>query len=309
MISSMEVIAVIPAYRSSKTIVDVVKVALKWVDLIIVVDDACPEKTGDFVKSLDRVVLITRPVNGGVGAATKDGIEKALEFGPSVILKLDSDGQMDPNLIPTLVDPILKEKADYAKGTRFDSPEDLEGMPAVRLIGNAILSLITKFSSGYWTVNDPTNGFVAMSREIADNLSWGKIDNRYFFESDLLFRIRLLGARVAQFAMRSNYGTETSSLRPFRVVVPFMWKHVRNQVKRHVYMYFVKEWNQGTIYLVASFAALITGVSAGIHAFFQSQLGPVGTGTSVLASIGFILWVQLIAQFFTVEANSEPRAV
>lgn len=304
----MKIVAVIPAYRARNTIDKVVAQALKVFDHVIVVDDDCPEKSGMVVENLSsNLTTLFRKKNGGVGAATKTGIQEALDLGAEVIVKIDSDGQMDPSLAPLLTEPIIAGQADLCKGTRFDSPEDLEGMPLLRLVGNSALSLINKFSSGYWSVNDPTNGFVALSAKLARDLRWEKISDDYFFESDLLFRSRLLGARVSQMRMRSVYGSEKSGLKPLKVLIPFLVKHLRNQLKRLIYMYFVREWNLGTIYVLASLLSLGVGLVASLSAFQQAEVGSVGTGTAVLSSLGFILWVQFSTQFIAVDVTSEPR--
>ena len=300
-------VCVIPTFMASGTIREVALETAKHCDFVVVVDDKCPDSSGLLVQDLDkRIVLVRRSENGGVGSATKAGIAIALEMDADVVVKLDSDGQMNPALIPDLINPILNHESDFVKGTRFDSPEDLEGMPKVRLLGNSFLSLVSKFSSGYWSVNDPTNGFVAMSRQLAESLKWEKIDNRYFFESDLLFRNRLIGAKVSQLRMKSVYGSEVSNLKPLKVAFPFMVKHFRNAIKRILYLYFIREWSLGTLYLLGGFFTLATAVIASISALNQAHLGPVGTGTAVLASLGFILWVQFTTQFLTVDLSSEP---
>ena len=81
-------------------------------------------------------------------------------------MKVDGDGQMDPAEIPSLVAPVLSGEADYVKGNRFWELEGLAAMPAARLVGNAVLSFVTKFSTGYWNVFDPTNGFTALHRAV-----------------------------------------------------------------------------------------------------------------------------------------------
>lgn len=304
----MKCIAVIPAYRASKTIREVVLSAMEFCHAVVVVDDACPERSGDCVADLSgRVFVLRKANNGGVGAATKFGVIKAIELGAEVIVKVDADGQMDPALIPKLIETIDRGEADFAKGTRFDTPEDLESMPKLRLIGNSALTLINKFTSGYWSINDPTNGFIALSSELATQLQWKKIADDYFFESDVLFRARLIGARISQMRMPAIYKGERSYLRPAKIIFPFLKGHVVNFVKRIIYMYFVREWNLGTIYLVSSFIALGLAASASYFAIQQSLIGSVGTGTAVLASLGFILWVQFVSQFLTVDMTSEPR--
>ena len=304
----MKVVCVIPTFMASGTIREVAVESAKHCDLVVVVDDKCPDSSGLLVADLDkRIHLVRRSENGGVGAATKTGIAIALEMDADVIVKLDSDGQMNPALIPDLINPILNHESEFVKGTRFDSPEDLEGMPRVRLIGNSFLSLINKYTSGYWTVNDPTNGFIAFNRRFAEEISWQKVDDGYFFESDLLFRARLISTRITQMRMRSIYRGEKSSLRPLRQVLPFTWKHFRNQFKRIIYLYFVREWNLGTIYFLTGGVSLGIAIASSVSALTQAQYGSVGTGTAVLASLGYILWVQFTTAFLTVDVSSEPK--
>lgn len=282
--------------------------ALKYSSQVVVVDDACPDNSGQAVLGVhDSITVLFRAENGGVGAATKTGVREAQRLGADIIVKLDADGQMNPNLIPQLIEPLISGEVDFRKGTRFDSPEDLEGMPRVRLIGNSFLSLINKFSSGYWTVNDPTNGFLALSKETHKSLNWDKISNGYFFESDLLFRARLIGTRISQMRMKSVYSEEISSLKPLQMVIPFASKHLRNQVKRIAYMYFVREWNLGTIYLMAGLVSLGVGIGASVNALLVQTGYPIFTGTAVLASLGYVLWVQFSTAFLTVDVASEPN--
>ena len=290
------------------TVASVARSSLEYASEVVVVDDACPENSGLSAAGLDRrITVIYREKNGGVGAASKTGIEVALLNNADLIVKLDADGQMDPSLIPNLISPLISGTSDMAKGTRFDSPEDLEGMPKLRLIGNSALTLINKFTTGYWSLNDPTNGFIALTNRLAKELKWEKVSDNYFFESDLLFRARLVGARISQMRMKSVYENERSGLKPMRVAFPFLLSHAKNQFKRIIYMYFVREWSLGTIYLLSSAVALIVGVVASVSAFQQSLVGTVGTGTAVLASLGFILWVQFVTQFLTMDVTSEPK--
>ena len=97
-----------------------------------------------------------------MSGAIRSAYKKALDDGMDIIVKVDGDGQMDPSLIPLFTTPIEKRHADYTKGNRFFQPASLRQMPAIRLIGNAALSIINKFSSGYWSIMDPTNGYTAI---------------------------------------------------------------------------------------------------------------------------------------------------
>ena len=91
----------------------------------------------------------------GVGGAMVSGYKQARKENMDIVIKLDADGQMDPSLIPHFIAPILEGRADYTKGNRFYHPDWLEDMPIVRLMGNAILSFLSKISTGYWNIFDP----------------------------------------------------------------------------------------------------------------------------------------------------------
>jgi dolichol-phosphate mannosyltransferase len=176
--------------------------------------DCCPDGSGSFVESNcrdERVVVLRNAKNQGVGAAVVRGYEAAIEDGIDVIVKIDGDGQMDPSLIPDFVAPITAGEADYTKGNRFFDLERVRGMPKVRLFGNAALSFMTKLSSGYWDIFDPTNGYTAIHRDVARHLPFRKISQRYFFETDMLFRLNTLRAVVVDIPMNAKYGDEVSN--------------------------------------------------------------------------------------------------
>lgn len=201
---------VIPCYNVARHIAAVLGEIGPECERVYAVDDGSTDETVAEVLRVAnadaRIVLLRREANGGVGAAVKTGYRQALADGLTVVVKLDGDGQMAPSDIAKMVAPIADGRADYTKGNRFFSPELLRGMPAVRLIGNALLSFITKLSSGYWNIFDPTNGFTAISAAVLARLPEEKIADRFFFESDMLFRLYLLYARVVDVPLPARYG-------------------------------------------------------------------------------------------------------
>ena len=220
----MKIGVVIPCYKVSMQILAVIGGLDPQVDKIYVVDDCCPEQTGEMVRtncSDPRVTVLRNAVNLGVGGATKTGYQAALADGIDIVVKLDGDGQMDPNEIPRLVKPILTHRADYTKGNRFFRLDDLTEMPKLRLIGNSMLSLINKLTSGYWQMMDPTNGYTAIHKAALSALPLHKVENRYFFESDMLFRLGIERAVIVDVPMRARYGGEKSNLKISRVAREF----------------------------------------------------------------------------------------
>ena len=248
----MKICVVIPAYKVASTLAKVVSDIGPEVSNIIVVDDNCHEKSGHVLQKQSndsRLEVIIRTENGGVGAAVKTGYEKALQLGADVIVKLDGDGQMPPARIKDLIEPIVSGKADYSKGNRFFEVEAIKKMPKNRIFGNLVLSFMTKLSSGYWHIFDPNNGFTAISRTTLQRLPIQKIDNRYFFESDMLFRLNLNRAVVADVFMPAIYANEVSSLKIRKILFEFPLKHFKNLLKRIIYSYYIIEFNLASIEL------------------------------------------------------------
>ena len=308
----MQVHVVIPAYRVEPQILDVLSRLGKEIHKVWVVDDNCPNGSGELVQAKNkdkRVSVIFNRENLGVGGATVAGYRKALENGADIVVKVDGDGQMHPEDIPTLIKPILLGEVDYTKGNRFDSLQELKNMPWLRILGNAALSLLSKASSGYWSVNDPTNGFTAVHLSALERVDFEKLSRRYFFESDMLFRLNLAGAVVRDVSLPARYGAEVSGLRISRVIFEFPWKHARNHAKRIGYRYYLREWSVGSIELVAGLGLLGTGavfgVSSTLSAFERSQA--ITAGQVTFASLTIILGFQLLLSFIGYDIQSEPK--
>ena len=307
-----DIAVVIPCFRVTEHILQVLSRIGPEVSQIFVVDDSCPENSGDLVEKYSndkRVKVLRHRENQGVGGAVITGYRASLEAGADIVVKVDGDGQMDPALIPTLVSPILAGDADYAKGNRFDSLEDLYEMPWVRIFGNAALSLWSKQSTGYWRITDPTNGFTAIHRQTLENIHLDKLRKTYFFESDMLFRLSIINAVVTDVPMKALYGDEKSHLKIRKVLVEFPIRHVINTLKRIFYRYYLREWSIASIELPVGFGLLIFGAWFGITSFLEaSGAGRETTaGQVTVAAIGIILGVQLLLSFLAFDISSEPK--
>lgn len=303
---------VIPAYRVREKILPLLARIGSEVAQIFVVDDACPEGSGAEVVSTcrdRRVVVLVHDQNQGVGGAVMTGYRRAIEAGADVVIKLDGDGQMDPALIPQFVAPIVEGRADYTKGNRFYNIEDLRAMPRVRLVGNAVLSFMTKLSSGYWNVFDPTNGFTAISCPVLAHLPFDKIARRYFFESDVLFRLGTLQAVVLDVPMTAIYEDEISNLRIRRVFFQFLRGHANNFFKRIFYSYFLRGFSTASIELIVGVVFLLFGTVFGMWQWIISVDSgrPAATGIVMLAALPIILGVQLLLSFLAFDIAASPN--
>lgn len=303
---------VIPAYKVKAHVLKVIAKVGPEVGRVYVVDDACPEQSGKFVQAEckdPRVTVLFHDANQGVGGATLTGFVRAWKDGANIAVKLDGDEQMDASLIPLLVRPIAEGKADYAKGNRFFSPEFLSRMPSFRLLGNSALSFISKISSGYWRVMDPTNGFLAIETRLLGVLPVDKIDRTYFFESDMLFRLNTIRAVVADVPMRAVYGSETSNLKIWKILVPFTFKHTRCFIKRMLYNYILRDFNLGSVQGIAGVALTAFGTIFGLSAWrANADLGRVSpVGTVMVAALPVLVGIQLILSAINYDILSEPR--
>lgn len=302
---------VIPCYGIGESILGLIARIGPEASRIYIVDDACPSHTAESVEkgTADRRVQVLRhATNQGVGGAVITGYRRALEDGCDIAIKIDGDGQMDPALIPRFILPILEKRADYTKGNRFYYVETVREMPWLRLRGNIILSFLTKISSGYWRIFDPTNGYTAIHCKVLQHLPLDKIARDYFFESDMLFRLGLLRAKVLDISMQSVYGDEKSNMRIARVIPGFLAAHLRNFGKRVIYSYFMRDFQMVSVGILFGIPMILFGVIFGI---VQWSLGSVegvlaSPGTVMLASLPILIGSELLLLAIGQDINNQP---
>lgn len=312
MTTSNTIAVVIPSYRVKAHVLDVIARIGDEVARIYVVDDACPEGSGAFVSEHchdPRVTVMTHAVNKGVGGAVMTGYKAAIDGAATIIVKVDGDGQMRPELIPKFVAPIIAGQADYTKGNRFYDLTHIRRMPAARLLGNAVLSFMAKLSTGYWGLFDPTNGFTAIHARVARRIDFDKVSERYFFETDILFRLNIVRAVAVDVPMDAVYGEERSSLRISRILGEFLFKHACNLGKRLFYNYFLRDMTVASLQLVFGTLLLAFGlVFGGYHWAHGMAMGtPTSAGTVMLAALPTLAGLQMLLAFIAFDVASQPR--
>lgn len=302
---------VIPSYKVRAHVLDVIARMPPKVQRIYVVDDQCPQQSGQFVQEQcrdPRVRVLFHDENQGVGGAVSTGYRAALEEGMDIVVKVDGDGQMDPALIPHFTRPIERGRADYTKGNRFYRPESLKGMPPIRLFGNAALSFINKLSTGYWSIMDPTNGYTAIHTAVLRELPLHKLERRYFFETDMLYHLNTMRAVVHDVPMDAVYADEESSLKVSKVLPEFMVKHVNRFFKRYVYLYLLRDFNIGSLYSLLGVVLCGLGVVFGGWAWLRSLTTgqPATSGTVMLAALPLIIGIQFLIAFLHHDVERVP---
>lgn len=303
---------VIPCYKVTRHILGVIAAIGREVWRIYVIDDKCPDESGNYVAANctdPRVVVLRHEVNQGVGGAVITGYQAAISIGAQVIVKIDGDGQMDPAQISYFTRPILDGKADYTKGNRFFNVEYLASMPKIRILGNSFLSLVNKFSSGFWDVMDPTNGYTAIHVGALRLMGFEKVDRRYFFEADILFRLNTVRAVVKDIPLAAHYENQTSSMNLVLVAIQFPWKYLRIFVKRIFYNYFLRDFNAGTVELCLGLPMVIFGLFYGAVFWARSNLSGVeaSSGSVMVAALPILLGFQLLISFINYDISNVPK--
>jgi glycosyltransferase involved in cell wall biosynthesis len=300
---------VVPCYKVRAHILDVIAKAPPWVEGIVCVDDACPEKSGEYIEQNakdPRVVVVKLAQNQGVGGATMAGYREAIARGGQVLVKVDGDDQMDLGYMPHLVAPILLGEADYAKGNRFTSISHLATMPGVRVFGNAALSFAAKLSTGYWNIFDPTNGYTAIEAQVARMAIEKRVSRRFFFETDLLYHLGTLRAVVRDVPMPARYGGEVSNLRIGAIIGPFALKHVTNFLQRALGQYFVRDFNAASLEMVFGIVFMLFGLGYAGHYLSVRHTGAASPGVVMAAALPVMLGAQLLMQALNFDVLNVP---
>lgn len=242
---------VVPAYNEEAFVGGVVRDLPSFVDQVYLVDDASTDDTWAAIRgvterqatvgadagsdaaslavtdgfgrsSLDgrtaeyetvgRVTRIRHAENRGAGGAIKTGYLAALDDGIDVIATIDGDGQMDPSLLPRLLDPVVEGRAGYAKGNRFADTNVAREMPPFRLFGNLLLTGLTRIATGYWKLSDPQNGFTAVSREALLDAEIESLWEYYGYMNQLMARLNAADVTIADVPVPTTYGNEESGI-------------------------------------------------------------------------------------------------
>jgi glycosyltransferase involved in cell wall biosynthesis len=311
MIENRRIAVIIPAYRVGGKIERVISSMPDCVDQVIVVDDASPDDVSPRVEQMahPKVQLLRHTKNKGVGGATISGMKAALEWGADILVKCDGDGQMEPEHIPLLIEPLVSGLAEYAKGSRFQHYDALRTMPKCRFLGNVCLTFLTKMAAGYWNVLDPVNGFIAVRADVLKRLNLNAIAPRYFFEIDMLIRLNILEARVIDVPLPARYGDETSTLSIPHTLVGFPGRLLAGLIRRVFWRYLINDVSPVAVF--ACFGLLLTGfgVAFGGYHWIHNAIHSIPTpiGTVILAALPTILGFELLLQAVVLDIQNTPR--
>jgi glycosyltransferase involved in cell wall biosynthesis len=310
----LEICVVIPAFNEEHAIADVIKSVPRFVDHILVVNDASTDGTGRIAKKCakqdSRIEVITRERRGGVGAAIISGHMRALELKADVVAIMAGDGQMDPKHLHLLIDKIV-EGYDYAKGNRFLISGHLAPMPKYRIVGNIILSFVSKASSGYWNIFDHDNGYTVIRTTTLRRLPLSQLASNYNFERDMLVQLNIIGARVADVPMESKYPDRYSKIHLYSFIPKTSLFMIRRYFRRIFVKYLYNDVRPFGVLFLPGFLMFVWGFLYGDFLAYQRYFNPQhqspSTGTVMLAIVPLFIGIQLLLFAFVLDVLEAPR--
>jgi glycosyltransferase involved in cell wall biosynthesis len=304
---------VVPAYDEETLIATTLGGIPPLVDRIIVVDDGSSDRTSECALETGdpRVEVLSHERRSGVGAATLTGYRKAMAEELDVVVVMNGDNQMDPEDLPTLVEPVARGEVDYAKANRLATGQAWQLIPKTRFFGNAVLSMLTKIASGYWHVADSQSGYTVVSREMLERLDLDRVYTSYGFPNDMLVHLNVWNARVRDFPSRPIYGVGERSNMRYRHVVPrIAWLLVRGFFWRLWEKYVKRDFHPLVFFYVMGFIATVAGVLLGLVVVGYRIAGySIPIATVVLVALLVISGLQftLFAMWFDMESNKDLR--
>jgi glycosyltransferase involved in cell wall biosynthesis len=228
---------VIPAKNEALHIGDVLLHLPKGVDLAVVVDDRSTDDTAQVARNVDapcEVVVLSGP-GEGVGAAIDTGHQYLLGHlrQPFVSVVMAGDGQMNPNDMDDLLEPILAGRADHVKGNRKSHPEGFNRMPVLRQWASSLLAFFTTLAAGQ-RVQDPQCGYTATSSEVLNQWPWERSWKGYGYPNFWLINLSKAGWRIEEKPVQSIYRNETSGIKRGRFFVTVGWMMAREHHRRNL---------------------------------------------------------------------------
>ena len=221
-------IIIIPCYNVKDQILKVIKkINLRNIYKIIIVDDFCPQKSGNLVEKKiknRKIKVIYAKKNLGVGGAFKLGLNFAKKYKPNQVIKIDGDGQHDPKFIQKFIINQKKYPTRMIKGRREMSFFRTK-IPFKRLIGNNFITLIIRFITKNSQLNDVVNGFISLPKKIISKINFRSISSDFFFEQDLLIYISKKKFKVNEILISTKYFDQKSNLNEIKVILPFLKRY------------------------------------------------------------------------------------
>jgi len=311
MYKNKKISLVIPAYNEEKLIKPTLKNIPTLVDRVYVVDDKSPDNQNLVVKGCStadkRIVLLRHKVNTGPGGAIITGYLQSNKEGYDIAVVVGGDNQMPLGEIRNFLKPIIEGKADYAKGNRFllNKIEDtLDKMPKKRLIGNWLITALTKVASGYYKAMDVVDGYTAISSRAIDAVDWSKAWKGYGYPMDFLIRMNAYGFKVVDIPRTAIYlpGERQSQIKGLKYFIKVSPMLIKNFFWRLNFKYLYLDFHPLVFFYYLALILLPVGFILGLYLVANKLLmggvnvsGPIAIFDALLiiSGVQFLLFAML----------------
>lgn len=304
----------VPAYNEEKLINKTLSTIPSYVDHIIVVNDCSTDSTLSIIKKArrkdSRIQIIDNDVNRGIGYSLTRALQLASKLDCDRIAVMAGDAQMDPAQLLPMLDNMEKRSLDFIKANRFMHFDALKSMPKYRRIGNIIVTILTKFATGYYSIFDTQNGYVIYSKSVVDRMPWHIIGERYEFENTILVGLSIIDAKIGDFPMPAVYGDETSTIRLFSTTTRVLKSLFIGFWQRIYYKYILYGFHPIALFLFTGLFLIVIGIGAGVWLLVEkliSDLTPT-SGTVMLVILPLVLGVQLLLTALIMDVIEEKRS-
>lgn len=316
MYHNQTVCVVVPAFNESRQIGYVIETMPSYVDAVLVVDDASKDNTAVVVKTYQKkkssLFLIEHDHNQGCGGALISGYQWSKEKGYDITVRMDGDGQMNPDDLEALVKPVADGNCDYAKGNRFFSGKAFDVMPKLRFFGTAFLSLLTKIVSGYWHLSDFQSGFTAINKKALKAIDWQKMYKGYGQPNDLLILLNVCNFVVKDVPVDPIYNVgEISGIRIKKIIFTLSWLLFKRFFWRLKEKYVIRDFHPlvffyglGFFLGGLSFVLFIRVFYIWITTAYIPSINALAAFSSFLGAAQF----SLFAMWFDMEANKNLKS-
>ena len=273
MYKNKSISVVVPCYNEENQINGVIETMPDYVDKMVVVDDCSRDNTISVVEAaMDRepkVILIKHEKNQGVGGAIATGYNWSRDNYIDVAVVMAGDGQMDPNDLPAILNPVVNNETDYSKGNRLFTGEAYKNIPKIRYFGNAVLSLFTKIASGYWHIADSQTGYTAINKLALHTINWEDMYKRYGQPNDLLVKLNVYNFRVKDININPVYGIgEKSGIKIRKVIFSISWLLLKKFLWRLKEKYIIRNFHPLVFFYFLGLIFFIATLILSIRLFY-----------------------------------------
>ncbi|MEK7620904.1 MAG: glycosyltransferase family 2 protein [Patescibacteria group bacterium] len=314
MYKKLSVGVAVPAYNEEKLIEKTLSTMPAIVDCIVVINDCSTDNTLSIIKKLQkndsRIHIINNKINQGIGYSLTHGLKKAADLGCDRVAVMAGDAQMDPKYLVPMLDSMEKRGLDFIKANRFMHFEALKTMPKHRRFGNIIVTILTKFATGYYSIFDTQNGYVIYTQDVIKRMPWHIIGSRYEFENTILIGLSIIDAKIGDIAIPALYDAETSTINLFSTTMRVLKCLFIGFWQRIYYKYVLYGFHPIALFLFTGLVLLAAGTFGGIWIIAERTIYSTSptSGTIMLSVLPIILGVQLLLTALVMDVIEEKRS-